>query len=1024
MLVDLSSIDEDFSSYTSRIARKMREEHGDELNVPVLDLLSHVFSSTVDSSPVSEELVLEDDFCADLVTDIKDLTMDTDEQSNSTKDYIFDESNASFYPPLEMSGSSVIVFPFIEVNEKVASFISNTSIAYRGINRNSSKHQTNNINFRVSLISCDDLSKGTPQIQAIDFLNNTQYWAFIAAISRNVLKRGGDNFWSGSGQCCNRNQEDILGGVSKFLGNLGANDLMQRIEVKGNLLSIFEQEKGQPKLFYSLNLETLKAITLSCDWHDSKPYVMEVSINCGSSNQYGGFSLGLLDSSLELLENEECHWKTGTEETTKILLPVAMREVQNGLTDSSLTSIAVLLGNKHNAAEEKSIGAIDTIPFNKFIRQSSNCDEDLKLLLQQPLIQNISISSTPSNKAVEVIIIGATELPLNQNGTEPSTYCAVYLLDSYGNRMGSKFERDFKMFGTSMEGEWKTDVIKTKTNPTWDTKLVMQEDGDVGIDGVTCVQIVVKEVSSRFGRPQHIGQVSIPVGCFVEGTPAQLTLPLEPSSKMKNNNNSSLGVIHVLTQCIRLRSEPDTICGINSASVTKTMYRARSSSVSKDIGIDNVPVKYNLKPASCDPLNVLWPFESLGGGLGSTKGHIGCGKNSLVVRLNSGTGGALSTCLEKSDALALSKRNAEEKKYFTISWTEVDDVIALTNSVLMMVVMVHNKIETKRRGSANTNSTPSPTKSRLELIIAPCPAKSLQIGILERCKTFYVRSELRKFQNTSNSHKKINDGSISSESIFSTAIHLTSVLDDQIDRNREYENVLPKSIPNPFLSVVITGASSNFSISNSKWANKKKNNTTNISSLGIAISKIITPAILSPHEISIINARTRIRSHLYWAQLMHFCKGLSINQIDNPRNSINTDAIPSSSSLIYTSTAIHEIVKFDLESISQKAASITSSLATELFEKHSMILKEMKKRLMTFILRSMDAKNDEMPLKNCIQILLSDYINTLREEFSIYLGSPEVYKRTPGQEAKIMLLQMIIFSNDSFHTIVAGKSKS
>ena len=74
-----------------------------------------------------------------------------------------------------------------------------------------------------------------------------------------------------------------------------------------------------------------------------------------------------------------------------------------------------------------------------------------------------------------MIIVGATDLPINpRNGIEPSTYCAVYLLDGQGNRMGSKFEKEFKIFGSSVEGEWKTDIIKEKSNPTWDTKLIMQ----------------------------------------------------------------------------------------------------------------------------------------------------------------------------------------------------------------------------------------------------------------------------------------------------------------------------------------------------------------------------------------------------------------------------------------------------------------------------------------------------------------------------------------------------------------------
>jgi hypothetical protein len=121
-------------------------------------------------------------------------------------------------------------------------------------------------------------------------------------------------------------------------------------------------------------------------------------------------------------------------------------------------------------------------------------------------------------KALRLVIQRASDITLPNVGKSytPSVYCTAYLVGKDNERL------------TMNQAEVRTEAIKSYS-PSWDHEILLQDASASSIDDVFAVMILLRDSSSGILKHKHIGQVTIPIECFLPEIEANLSLPLEPS---------------------------------------------------------------------------------------------------------------------------------------------------------------------------------------------------------------------------------------------------------------------------------------------------------------------------------------------------------------------------------------------------------------------------------------------------------------------------------------------------------------
>jgi hypothetical protein len=977
------------------LSRMYEDYHEIGSSVPVQKMMEVVIKDTLDEDgPVNYERLTERSYIKDLIEDLRylrtgkdrDLSFDLDEEDEGhtqkieTFDYAREYQNISYYPRMHGNKSSVVVFPSREgIPDRVASFIAKIAQNYDAtrnkeeaeeVARSSLAESNLTRHYRVSLIACDPGEHSSPKVQALDFYGEHDYWGFVAAVTRAVVRNKSEGAvnWSGnchvdldhSGRHGNGNGDEYATAASASgLGALfGQGPKAQKVVV--NAASIVLSEGS--KQVFELTHSRLKALALSSDWAHAKDYVMNVELGAGAYPS--DMRVRLLNTSLDPVERSYYyhtemkpqryqdtaaaaaggHAQTGGGQqgngkragtghnlpVQKVLLPVQFEEVVAGATAGGLTSVALVKSSSTSSASSSSGGggggggkssavAIDTIPFvhmtyyhqNRPAARSSGSNSSSSPVVQsnqeqeqeqgggndnppggnnnpqqeqeqkqkqeqeqeegavvKPVVNN-SVSQqvrlgaaaafAHTEKVLELHLIGAEDLLAN-SPRPPSAYCACYLIDHDGNRVGNGAggvgDRLGMMLGrgaSNQDGEWKTDPVDSSHNPEWATTILIQQPpppssiiGDspnshnknsCSTEGISHVLVVFKDVVSKFRKPVHIGQVMVPLGCFIEGQAVPLTLPLEHTPKMPDSMLAApvTGMVHMEVRTVEvmegaggtysallifllslfmsvslsylsLHSLPPhdtclTIIPIPQSIIhtiltlliiagavlgpppesahtrVKSIFRARpsSSSSSSSSSVETVTVNYCLKPAASDALAVFWPFKVLGGSLGRAEGHVACRRSGLVIDLAPGSGGVLATCVEVTDtnarvgqaqARVAARQRADStpsqnnnKLIFSVEWENVSRVLAVTDSCLVLTVAVHREVESssssssgsgsKSNNNRNGQTAAAPRRIQMamqEILLAPCPARALQLGIAERQNSLPIRREMRRFQ--------------------------------------------------------------------------------------------------------------------------------------------------------------------------------------------------------------------------------------------------------------------------------------
>jgi hypothetical protein len=127
----------------------------------------------------------------------------------------------------------------------------------------------------------------------------------------------------------------------------------------------------------------------------------------------------------------------------------------------------------------------------------------------------IEILEKQFNKALRVYIKYAEGLSgAERRVSPPSAYCTVYLVGKNQEKL------------TSNHAEIRTEGLKS-FSPEWNKEIILQ-DNKLGIDEVHGVMVLIRDGSSGILKHKHIGQILIPIGCFLQDE-ASFCLPLEPS---------------------------------------------------------------------------------------------------------------------------------------------------------------------------------------------------------------------------------------------------------------------------------------------------------------------------------------------------------------------------------------------------------------------------------------------------------------------------------------------------------------
>jgi hypothetical protein len=140
---------------------------------------------------------------------------------------------------------------------------------------------------------------------------------------------------------------------------------------------------------------------------------------------------------------------------------------------------------------------------------------------------------------------------------------------------------------TAKTKETKTTAKVGTRDPVWEEEFIL--NGPNGLEGASALRVKIKDLGTGyFMSDKNLGQVTIPVGCFVPETEALLVLPIEPASLMPTANSTSpdLGEIKLSTELVAmsnflnpLLSHDDVISSHNPPGSPKIVNRETVSSI-------------------------------------------------------------------------------------------------------------------------------------------------------------------------------------------------------------------------------------------------------------------------------------------------------------------------------------------------------------------------------------------------------------------------------------------------------------
>ena len=279
------------------------------------------------------------------------------------------------------------------------------------------------------------------------------------------------------------------------------------------------EESRTKHVLFSMDLSELSAITLSAEHEPIKPFLL--SISCSSPYNKNSILTAteecpeeaeslLADVTYQLTRGIDVIFKGGLFHPT--IIPLTLEEAKKGECNEGKLNI-LFSGPKLVPMLNTANYYNPEVVFQPVVEAN---DSSMRL----PLPASIARYSLPIIsyvKAFRLVIKRAADIDyISKDNSLPSPYCIGYLLDGEANKM------------TRNSIEHRTLAAPQTLSPVWDKEMFFLADPMAAY-----VHVKVRNHKSYFSKEEHIGQVSIPVDCFVEGVEAHLCLPLEPTYRYK-----------------------------------------------------------------------------------------------------------------------------------------------------------------------------------------------------------------------------------------------------------------------------------------------------------------------------------------------------------------------------------------------------------------------------------------------------------------------------------------------------------
>lgn len=196
---------------------------------------------------------------------------------------------------------------------------------------------------------------------------------------------------------------------------------------------------------------------------------------------------------------------------------------------------------------------------------------------------SVQLQTENIGKVFRLVLVRACGIN-TAHGTIPSVYCVVYLIDKYGNRLSAN------------KAQMRSIACKSN-DPSWNKEFLL-ELSQQECQHTDHVMILLRDANSGILKHRHVGQVLIPLSCFLPELDANLCLPIEPSFRMDANDSqkSYLGEVNVITRLL-----------IPSATTPRSKQSRNVADVNTLNERNNVTVRYRI--FRCVASVTWWPFN-------------------------------------------------------------------------------------------------------------------------------------------------------------------------------------------------------------------------------------------------------------------------------------------------------------------------------------------------------------------------------------------------------------------------------
>eukprot|EP01034_Spumella_vulgaris_P025991 gene25991-32508_t len=582
----------------------------------------------------------------------------------------------------------------------------------------------------------------------------------------------------------------------------------------------------------------------------------------------------------------------------------------------------------------------------------------------------------------------------------PTAYCTAYLMGPNSEKLSAN------------NAEARTEAVKSFC-PEWNKEILLQ-DPRVSMEEVSGVMILIRDAASGVLKHHHIGQVTIPISCFLYQTEADFCLPLEPSYRMREDvqQRSYIGDVHLTTQLVDVEELADHSKQSGTDKTTPASQKSGASSLkiaTRSSDFYTAYLRYTLQRASV--MTTWWPMRPMMSGAAASGysyrrmgGHLLCSPDQVLLKLAPGAVGMLYNAKECVDGT------------LRLAWENVNSAVDLTESVVLLTISFHHCISGPSQMAAKSSELVY-APSVIDVLIGPCPAARLCDWMAQRTAMCDTRRKLSKL--AANLHditrNSIKGGSLAPASparnrgmsFAFTPHHTTSPARPLRKSSFAQQGDLLGSIRS--LAVTLEGLVAEYK--DKLNALHALNKLTVSSGMTIRTSqsyKLTAGEYSAPQTRTVSNvAHSLARARLYYTLLRQICRDLAA--ADPP----DSGELP-----LYTFNAVKFCIETDVQDAQLFTPLRENAKPESLLLRHSHFCDTAVARIRDYVLFASGVWSESG--RDCVERLIEGYLGALRQSLLPYTSSKEVFLNLAGGQAfKNCVIRLLVENNYRFHDEVS-----